>query len=82
MAVAARGGIEAVVMAMGEHRSCESVQAQGCVALANIARSDSGLQSQVRSAGAVPLLVEALSAFPGQGDLQEWGPILLAKLRS
>ena len=71
VAVAASKGIEVVVRPMEAH---------GCLALTNIARSDSGLQSQVRSAGAVPLRMEALSAFPDHGVLQREEGVLLAKL--
>ena len=82
VAVATKRGIEAVVSAMGDHRSCESVQAQGCLALKNIASSISRRHSQVRSAGAVPLLVEAVSAFPDQELLQKWGKLFLEELGS
>jgi hypothetical protein len=76
--VAARKGIEAVVRAMEAHGL--SAVVQGAFFSFNIARSDSGLQSQVRSAGAVPLRMEALSAFPDHGVLQREEGVLLAKL--
>ena len=76
--VAARKGIEAVVRAMEAHGL--SAVVQGAFFSFNIARSDSGLQSQVRSAGAVPLVEKAMSAFPDQAQLQGKGKILLDKL--
>ncbi|KAJ1463788.1 expressed protein [Baffinella frigidus] len=80
VAIAAQGGIAAVLRAMGAHASSAGVQEYGCRALCNIAWSDAGLRSQVRDAGAVPLVRKALAAFPGEVQLQEQGKGLLEKL--
>jgi hypothetical protein len=80
VAIAAQGGIAAVLRAMGAHQSSAGVQEIGCWALHNIAWSDAGLRSQVRDAGAIPLVQKALAAFPGEVQLQEQGKGLLEKL--
>ncbi|KAJ1481787.1 armadillo-type protein, partial [Baffinella frigidus] len=80
VAIAARGGIAAVLRAMGAHASIAGVQQWGCWALHSIARTDAGLRSQIRDAGAVPLVQKALAAFPGEAKLQEHGKGLLEKL--
>ena len=80
IAIAAKGGIEAVVRAMGAHESSAEVQDAGCWALGNIASYVSGLRSQVREADAVPLVEMALSAFPNDWLLQYHGKLFLLKL--
>ncbi|KAJ1466401.1 hypothetical protein T484DRAFT_1861734, partial [Baffinella frigidus] len=79
-AIAAQGGIAAVLRAMGAHASSAGVQEAGCWALHCIAWSDAGLRSQVRDAGAIPLVRKALAAFPDEVDLQRQGKGLLEKL--
>ena len=78
--VAAKGGIEAVVGAMRAHGSIADLQFKACLTLLSIAWSDPKLQSQVCSAGAIPLVEKALRAFPSEAKLQQNGKQLLGML--
>ena len=80
VAIAAKGGIEAVVRAMGTHQSIAEVQQAGCGALGNIVLWGSGLGSHVREADALTLVKKALPAFPYDWVLQTRGRVFLMKL--
>ena len=82
VAIAAKGGIEAAVRAMGAPESSAGVQERGCWALEIMARWDSGLRSQVREAGAAPLMERVLFAFPDNAEIQKHGKSLLVQLRT
>ena len=61
-AVAAAGGIEAVVRVMRQHQANAEVMEQACWALHNIGWSDKALQKRIKDAGAEPLVRTAVAA--------------------
>ena len=64
------------------HGPSAGVQEKGCWALLPMACSDSGMRSLVLDAGALPLVEQALSAFPDAAGLQGSGKDLLEKLKT
>ena len=79
-AVAAAGGIEALVRVMGEHQANAAVMENACFALYNIGRSDEALQKRINDAGAEPLVRAAVAAPDATDATKEYGQKLLDKL--
>jgi len=80
-AVAAAGGIEAVVSAMTAHREDAAVQEQGAGALQSLAADALG-RARAVGAGGVEAIVDAIRAHRTQPAVQEFGCWALANLAS
>ena len=68
--VAAAGGIEAVMAAMGNFPDDSGVQYHGCQALGHIAEDSPGNQGAIRLAGGADRVRHALSALTGEAGVQ------------
>ena len=75
-AVAARGGIEAVVRAMGAHGSRETLQENGTRVLRNLATLEEN-RALVAAKGGIEAVVKAMGANGSYAPLQENGCIFL-----
>ncbi|KAJ1495703.1 hypothetical protein T484DRAFT_1761716, partial [Baffinella frigidus] len=75
-----KGGIEAVVQAMGLHRASAGVQEQGCGALMNFVLNSLGNKVAfaakavaVAAKGGIEAVVEAMGGHVSSVGVQEWG---------
>jgi hypothetical protein len=72
-ALAAAGGIEAVLAALRAHPGAANVQERGCLALGNLAASHAANQTAVAAAGGIEAVVAALRAHSGAANVQDYG---------
>lgn len=72
VAIAAVGGIEAVVAALTAHPEAEGVQQQGCRALGKMARNHSANHA-IAAAGGIEAIVVALTTHPRAEGVQDKG---------
>jgi len=72
VAIAAKGGIEAVVAAMGAHESIEEVQEQGCGALRNLSLNEDN-EMAIAAKGGIGAVVRAMRAHRSSVGVQEQG---------
>ena len=72
IAIAAKGGIEAITAALNAHRSSENVQQNGCWALANLADAP-GNQIKIAAEGGVEAIVAAMNAHRNSENVQHYG---------
>lgn len=70
--IPARGGIEAVIRAMGVHSSSAGVQEQGCAALANLAVSD-GNKATISAKGGIGAVIQAMQEHTPSAEVQKHG---------
>ena len=80
VAIAAKGGIEAVVGAMGVHGSSAGVQEAGCRALGNLAYNVEN-QGSIAAKGGIEAVVGAMGAHELSEAVQEAGCSALITLR-
>mmetsp|Transcript_31566 Transcript_31566/g.74082 ORF Transcript_31566/g.74082 Transcript_31566/m.74082 type:complete len:156 (+) Transcript_31566:44-511(+) len=71
-AIAAAGGIKAVVEGMKAHEGSAGVQEQGCGALVNLAINDKNKEA-IAAAGGIEAVVEGMKAHKGSAGVQEQG---------
>jgi len=67
--IAAAGGIDAVVGAMGAHRGVARVQKHGCAALRSLALNNADNQARIAAAGGKAAVAGAMSAHSGDADV-------------
>ena len=77
---AAKGGIEATVLAMRRHRGCAQIQIRGCAALCNLTLQDEKIMALAGEAGAIEAVVDALNAHSGNYQVQQHGCSALRNL--
>ena len=78
--IAAAGGIDAVVGAMGAHTEGPDVQDAGCWALCIISANNADNQARIAAAGGIEAAVGAMSVHRGVADVQEVGCRVLCNL--
>jgi len=78
--IAAAGGIDAVVGAMGAHGGVAGVQALGCAALRNLAAGNADNKAKIAAAGGIDAVVGAMGAHRGVADVQKEGCAALLNL--
>ena len=81
-AIAAAGGIEAIVAALEQHPADVAVQEQGCWALNSIGWSQRALQERIAQAGAAAAVQRAVAAPGATAETKKHGQELLGKLRT
>jgi len=79
-AVAAAGGIEAVIAGMLSHRDNMDVQEMGCSALGNLAWSNSAIQLRVSELGGIEEIVRATQAHVKSGGCMQKCTLALGNL--
>ena len=72
VAIAAAGGIEAVVAAMRAHAGSAVVQEYARWALCNLAFNNADNQFAIAAAGGIEAVVAAMRAHAGSAGVQEW----------
>ncbi|KAJ1473959.1 armadillo-type protein, partial [Baffinella frigidus] len=79
-AIARAGGIEAVVAAMGTHRSSVGVQKHGCAALGNLAAHYEDNRAAIARAGGIVAVVAAMWTHRSSVGVQDQGCWALVNL--
>jgi len=79
-AVAAVGGIEAVVAALRAHPSVEAVQRSGCLALSSLVDGHAANQTAVAAVGGIETVLAALRTHPSVEAVQIGGFLALSSL--
>ena len=72
VAIAAAGGVEAVVAAMRAHAADAMVQQNGCGALASLAANSAENKVAIAAAGGVEAVKAAMRAHSGDTAVQQW----------
>mmetsp|Transcript_31576 Transcript_31576/g.74108 ORF Transcript_31576/g.74108 Transcript_31576/m.74108 type:complete len:120 (+) Transcript_31576:44-403(+) len=70
-AIAAAGGIKAVVEGMKAHEGSAGVQTQGCGAFWHLADYHENMEA-IAAAGGIEAVVEGMKAHEGSVGVQEW----------
>ena len=79
VAIAAQGGIGAVLKCMGRHADSPQVCQEACWALRNLAGNAEN-KAAIRSAGAADMAKAALKRHSNHSGVQKWGTKLLENL--
>ena len=82
VAIAAKGGIEAVVRAMAAHESSEGVQRAGCAALKNFAAYNDGNKVAIAAKDGIEAILKAMAGHGSSVGVQEDGCWALANIAS
>jgi len=82
VAIPAKGGLEAVVRAMGAHGSSAGVQQAGCSALMNLAARNAENKVAIAAKGGIEAVVEAMKVHDSSAEVQEAGCWALENIAS